>query len=369
MQGYFKWGCVVMFGCMAASVAWAVEDVRQHIVKQGETLSGIAKMYYGDPHRWKCIVEANTLLAPDRLKEGQKLVIPPSKAPATADASPETKAFAAPLHLAVRNRDIVTVKALLASPVASNELNAVFAGGITPLHLAVATDQTDIADLLITHGADVSAASSSGFTPLHWAASRDNVDIIRLLLNAGGNVNARAQRDITPLHLAVQKNAVRAVRALLEAGADVAAAGRSELTPLQLAEKQTPHSEIAGLLAQAAGRQKDPLRAPATPVPESDTIRRLAEAALVQHYPGIDLSSYNQGYIVRLESPVPAVGTRVVVSWLGREALELKKGATLEQDRKQVLKIEVWMNEEGQVLKVGDRPVWINRNMQIVSDP
>jgi hypothetical protein len=54
----------------------------------------------------------------------------------------------------------------------------------------------------------------------------------------------------------------------------------------------------------------------------------------------------------------------VVVSWLGREALALKKGATPELDRKQVRKIEVWLTEDGRVLKVGDRTVWLDRNVR-----
>jgi hypothetical protein len=95
----------------------------------------------------------------------------------------------------------------------------------------------------------------------------------------------------------------------------------------------------------------------------------VAAAAVVGHYTNLNLSEFDPGYLVRLESPTLAAGPRVVVSWLGRAALSLEKGATREFDRKLVLKIEVWLTEDGRVLKVGDRRVWLNRNVGTDSPP
>jgi len=49
-----------------------------HEVKSGETLSKIAKHYYGDPNKYPKIFEANRdqLSNPDLIKVGQKLKIP-----------------------------------------------------------------------------------------------------------------------------------------------------------------------------------------------------------------------------------------------------------------------------------------------------
>jgi len=167
-----------------------------------------------------------------------------------------TPVIATPLHQAVRARDIVTLEALLESHV-GNALNAVIAGGVTPLHLAAATDQADIAALLIERGANVNAASTTGFTPLHWAASRDSVTTLRVILNAGGDINAKAQNDITPLHWAAAKNAAKAVRMLIEAEADLTAVTTMGYTPLHLAVKQNAYSETAVLLAQATVKQEE----------------------------------------------------------------------------------------------------------------
>ncbi len=58
-----------------------------HVVRKGETLTTIATKYYGDdgPRLWRRVWEANkdTVPDPDRLRPGQKLVIPgvPAQAP------------------------------------------------------------------------------------------------------------------------------------------------------------------------------------------------------------------------------------------------------------------------------------------------
>ncbi len=50
----------------------------KHTVKSGESLSKIAKHYYGDPMKYKAIFEANTniLKNPDVIHPDQELVIP-----------------------------------------------------------------------------------------------------------------------------------------------------------------------------------------------------------------------------------------------------------------------------------------------------
>lgn len=50
----------------------------RHVVKSGESLSKIAKQYYGDPMKYKEIFEANNniLKNPDLIHPDQELVIP-----------------------------------------------------------------------------------------------------------------------------------------------------------------------------------------------------------------------------------------------------------------------------------------------------
>lgn len=166
------------------------------------------------------------------------------------------QADASPLHQAVQAHDIVTLESLLESHT-GDALNATISGGITPLHLAAATDQADVATLLMERGANVNATNSTGFTPLHWAANRDAVDMIHVLLKGGATLDAKAQNNITPLHWAASKGAVKAVSALIEAGADLTATTAMGYTPLHLAIKKDPYSETAVLLAQARVKSEE----------------------------------------------------------------------------------------------------------------
>ena len=62
-----------------ANITVADDSVyHRHTVKSGESLSLIAKKYYGDPMKYKAIFEANTniLSNPDVIHPDQELVIP-----------------------------------------------------------------------------------------------------------------------------------------------------------------------------------------------------------------------------------------------------------------------------------------------------
>ena len=54
----------------------------EYTTTSGDTLTGIAKQFYGDPNLWRLIYEANraVLRDPDRLPRGVKLTIPPKPA-------------------------------------------------------------------------------------------------------------------------------------------------------------------------------------------------------------------------------------------------------------------------------------------------
>jgi len=47
-----------------------------YTVQPGDNLSKISKQFYGDPNKYKKIVDANRLDDPDKIKAGQQLIIP-----------------------------------------------------------------------------------------------------------------------------------------------------------------------------------------------------------------------------------------------------------------------------------------------------
>lgn len=62
----------------AAPEAASAASARLHVVRSGDTLSSLAKRYYGDAQRWIDLLEANReqLSGPDDVRVGQKLRIP-----------------------------------------------------------------------------------------------------------------------------------------------------------------------------------------------------------------------------------------------------------------------------------------------------
>lgn len=160
-----------------------------------------------------------------------------------------TSAFANDIHQAVRARDIITLRKLLESP-ERKHINDKTMSGVTPLHIAAATDQDDIAKLLIDNGADINAKTLTGFTPLHWAASRDAIHTATLLINNDAEVSLAARNGITPLHWAASKNSTNVLQILINVDADLSAVTDTGLTPLHMAMKQS-HGQSAVMLAEA----------------------------------------------------------------------------------------------------------------------
>ena len=75
---------------------------------------------------------------------------------------------------------------------------------VTPLASAAAAKQTEIARLLIAHGANVNARAASGHIPLHEASANGNVELVKLLIESGADVNAKTDDGKTPLDFATE---------------------------------------------------------------------------------------------------------------------------------------------------------------------
>ena len=69
----------------------------------------------------------------------------------------------------------------------------------TPLFGAVAYSHKEIAELLITEGADVNRKCEDFMTPLHVLVDGGQKEMIELLISNGADVNARDMRGRTPL--------------------------------------------------------------------------------------------------------------------------------------------------------------------------
>eukprot|EP00058_Branchiostoma_floridae_P021320 XP_002606810.1 hypothetical protein BRAFLDRAFT_82450 [Branchiostoma floridae] len=105
----------------------------------------------------------------------------------------------------------------------------------TSLHVASTFGQTEVAELLIQHGADVVAWDQHQSTPLHHAAYKGNTKTCELLIGKGANVNAKNKDLWTSLHKAAYPGHTETCKVLVGAGAEVNARNQDRHTALDRA--------------------------------------------------------------------------------------------------------------------------------------
>jgi len=146
--------------------------------------------------------------------------------------------------------DRVALRSLLEQ---KTSVNAAQTDGATALQWAAYRDDLELADLLISAGADVRAANRDGATALSLASINGNAPMIERLLQAGADPNERGPNGETPLMFAARNGRVDAIRVLLDYKADVNA--REKLrgtTALMWAAEQTHPTAVKLLIEHGA---------------------------------------------------------------------------------------------------------------------
>ena len=103
---------------------------------------------------------------------------------------------------------------------------------LSSLHIAAIKGQTQIAKLLVQHGAAVDMCDHGGCTPLYWACISGHTAIVKLLLQRHTDVNICTSGGETPLHWACISGHTASVKLLLEHHADVNISTSGGWTPL-----------------------------------------------------------------------------------------------------------------------------------------
>jgi ankyrin repeat protein len=123
----------------------------------------------------------------------------------------------------------------------------------TPLIDAVKAGNRDaVRTLLKQPAAALKPVEGVGTTALHWAVRADDVDMVRLLLSAGADASAATREGITPLSLAAVNGSTRVTSVLLEAGANVNAVLPEGETILMTAARTGQPDVVDMLLAHGA---------------------------------------------------------------------------------------------------------------------
>ncbi|KAG8292385.1 hypothetical protein J6590_097034 [Homalodisca vitripennis] len=155
-----------------------------------------------------------------------------------------------PLHLAVCNRLLESLRVLLEKKPSVQVVDARDRFGRTPLHLAVADEWFAGVSLLLEAGADVKVTSNDSQTVLHLAAKKSESQLLEELLTIPETleiIDSRNNLHETPLWCAVSAGQLPCVKLLLSREADISTSLPGDVTLLHLAA-ELGYGDILGML-------------------------------------------------------------------------------------------------------------------------
>jgi len=155
------------------------------------------------------------------------------------------------LQASARAGDIAGLERALAAGADPNKLNQ--SNGWNALHEAVRSGCLPAVEVLLEHGASVSAPSAAGTSTLHFACHMGSLDIAERIVEADqALVHARDHEGWTPLHSASFAGGAAVVVLLLTHGAEVDAQNIAGERPLMFAIAHDHCACVALLLAHGA---------------------------------------------------------------------------------------------------------------------
>ncbi len=159
------------------------------------------------------------------------------------------------LHVAAELGNIESARLLLEHGAQIN----VAERGESALERAVLGDSTEMVEFLFAHGASIPHRSPDFLSIFHeWAIGTGNTNIANVLLSHKADMHAKNRDGQTPLHLAALQGELQAVAWLLQHGADVNARDNRGTTPLGIVlgrGGRTTRREVADLLQKYGAKR------------------------------------------------------------------------------------------------------------------
>ncbi|KAK2571650.1 Transient receptor potential cation channel subfamily A member 1 [Acropora cervicornis] len=161
-----------------------------------------------------------------------------------------------PFHLAAREGHLQAFKDMLNNAKKfglslSTLLNSPDNYGEVCLHMAVKNGHTEIVELCLDSGADMSKAQADYSTPIHLACCQGNLDITKMLVKRGAKIECEDGNGLTPLLRASLEGHVPIIEYLLEQGAQLYPTTETcTPSPIMCAVKRSQHAAVKYFLAR-----------------------------------------------------------------------------------------------------------------------
>lgn len=126
--------------------------------------------------------------------------------------------------------------------------------GRTSLHIACASGNKKLAQLLITLGANVNSKDFCGMLPINWV--KEKFKLIKLLIDKGTDINAKDKAGCTTLFAFIFVQNKDAIQLLISSGADVNAQDITLETSLHRASAFINKEIVELLLDNGADKSK-----------------------------------------------------------------------------------------------------------------
>ena len=151
-----------------------------------------------------------------------------------------------PIHWAARKGHTAIIQLLLQT--GQVNVNTADFKGLTPLMTAAMYGKMITACYLLGMGAQHHLTDINGDAAIHWASYKGHSEIIQILINSGVDLSKTDNFGSTPLHLSCLSGNIQSVKLLCQKrNLDLQPKDKNEKTPLMLAQSHR-HYEIVKLL-------------------------------------------------------------------------------------------------------------------------
>ena len=124
----------------------------------------------------------------------------------------------------------------------------------TPVTEAIRNDDMEMIKMFVEHGADLNKTTSLGESYLHFTAFHNRTELAEYFIDLGMDVNIKKNGNLTPLHIASVTGHREVAELLIEKGADLNAVSTDGGTPLHFATA-AGHRDIVFLLKSKGAKE------------------------------------------------------------------------------------------------------------------